>query len=93
MSFIAAILEAIMKSKSFKVGAGAISGGVLIALILSLHSGVMAKIDKQENEQKEYVLLVLEPVKTEIAHLKEDQKEIKNMVRDIHNYLLKSKTK
>ena len=85
-----------MKSKAAKVGAGAIPGGGVLALIFYLNTTVNAKVDKQGIESKsytqEYVRMAIEPVKTEITNLKEIQKETKKMVRDIHNFLLKSKT-
>ena len=84
-----------MKSKAAKVGAGAISGGGVLALIFYLNTAVNAKVDKQGIESKsytqEYVQMAIEPIKTEITNLKKVQDDTKKMVRDIHNYLLKTK--
>ena len=91
----ATISGRIMKSKAVKVGAGAISGGSVLALILYLNTAVVAKVEKQKIELKhyvqEYVQMAIEPIKTEIINLKEIQKDIKEMVRDIHKFLLKTK--
>ena len=85
----------IMKSKAAKVGAGALSGGSIIALIFYLNTAVVAKVEKQKIELKdyvkEYVQMAIEPIKTEITNLKDIQKETKEMVRDIHKFLLKTK--
>lgn len=85
------ILGWIIKSKSIKVGGGVIGGSGLVVLLMGLHSDVTGKIEKQDVLQKEYVGLMLKPIETEIRYLKSEQKETKSMVRDIHNYLLKSK--
>lgn len=90
---IATILGWFMKSKGAKIGAGALSGGGLVAIILSLHANVMTKIDQQKKDQKEYVNLSIKPIETEISYIKKEQIETKSMVRDIHNYLIKAKNK
>ena len=88
-----AILGWILKSRGIKIGAGVFSGGGILFLIFNLNAQVSEKIKYQELKQREYVLLVIEPIKTEINNLKLMQRETKDMVRDIHNYLLKSKSK
>ncbi len=80
----------IMKTKAAKIGGSVLGGGGLIALVFGLHQNVNSKIDRVEDRNKEHVQLLLEPVKTEIKHLKKEVKETKDMVRDIHNYLLKT---
>lgn len=80
-----------MKSKGLKVGAGALGGSGLIVLILGLNNDISNKLAAQKAEQKEYVQLVLKPVYTEIMYLKQETRETKQLVRDIHNHLLKSK--
>ncbi len=87
----ATILSWVMKSKGVKLGAGVMSGGGLIALIFNLNASITTRIDKQDALHKEFVGLSLKPIETEINTLKDDQKDIKTMVRDIHSYLLKSK--
>lgn len=86
------ITEWILKSRGVKIGGGILGGGGAMLLILALYSEVNGKIAKQDIDQKLYVHLVIEPIKTEISNLKTGQNEVKSMVRDIHNYLLKSKT-
>ena len=85
------LLGGLMKSKGLKMGAGAHSGGGLIVLILGLNNDISNKLIAQKAEQKEYVQLVLKPLQTQIAYLKEETRETKQLVRDIHNYLLKKK--
>lgn len=84
-------LAGLMKSNGTKLSFGAIGGSGLIALIIGLHQDVTAKINRQDAQQKEYVVLVLAPLQTEIQHLQSEQKETKEMVRDIHKYLLQTK--
>lgn len=80
----------LLSSKSAKMGAGAIGGSSLLAIVFGLHTDVTHKIEKERVAQKEYVELVLEPIKTEIKHLSGDSRETKQLVRDIHNHLLKN---
>ena len=87
------ILSWVFKSKGAKVGAGALSGGSVIALLYGANVEINTRFEKQETRQKEYVSLSIKPIQTEISNIKTQQTEIKSMVRDIHNYLLKSKTK
>lgn len=81
----------LLKSKGAKIGAGALGSGGVLILILALHSDVTARITAEKIDRKEYVNLVLMPVQTQITNLKNDIKETKSMVRDIHNYLLNKK--
>ena len=90
---LTAILGWVMKSKGAKLGAGAISCSGLIAVIFNLNAGINNKIDKQDTLHKEYINLSMKPIQTEINSLKTVQSDIKVMVRDIHNYLLKTKHK
>lgn len=93
----AAIFEWLLKSKAAKLSGATIGGGGIVALILGLHSNVTGKIDNisktVKEDRREYVSLSMEPLKTEISNLKKETKETKHLVRDIHNYLLKSSNK
>jgi len=88
-----ALLSFLVKSKGIKLGAGAVTGSGLVALVLGLHNDVTSKIEKQEQDQKEYVELILKPVQVQIQGLQKDQSETKTMVRDIHTYLLNKRNK
>jgi len=88
---IASILQWLIKSKGVKVGGTLLGGGSMVALLLGAHADITTKIEKQDERQKEYVQLMLKPIETEMRHLKEETKETKGLVRDIHNYLLKNK--
>lgn len=90
---LATILNWLVKSKGAKVGAGALSGASLVALLLGASAQINSRFEKQEARQKEYVTLSLKPIEIEIKYIRQAQKETKSMVRDIHNLLLKSKTK
>ena len=81
----------LVKSKAAKVGAGVASGSGILGLVLGLHYDVTNRIDKVKADRAEYVQLVLEPVNREISHVKDGIDETKDMVRDIHNHLLKTK--
>lgn len=85
------IVGFIMNNKSVKMGAGALGGSGIILLAMGVHADITNKIDKQDAMQKEYVQLVIEPIRIQIEGLQKDQTETKAMVRDIHNYLLKNK--
>lgn len=85
------LLGWIIKNKGAKVGGGILGGGGLIILLLGFYTDVTGKIEKQNVLQKEYVGLMLKPIEIEINYLKEGQKEIKKMVTDIHNHLIKLK--
>lgn len=87
------LLTFLFKSKGAKAGAGLVGGSGFLALIVGLHADVTGKIERETIDRKEYVKLVLEPMRTEIKGLQKGQDETKVMVRDIHNYLLKSKRK
>ena len=87
------LLGWLMKSKGIKIGGSVLGGSGLILLFMGLHTSVNGKINKQDADLKIYVGLVLEPVRTEITNLKKEMSETKTLVRDIHNYLLKSKEK
>ncbi len=78
----------LMKSKGVKIGGSLLGGSGLIALIMGLHFDVSGKIDKAESNAKQYAELVVAPIKTEITNLKTEVSDTKEMVRDIHNYLL-----
>lgn len=80
-------------NRNAKIGAGFLSGSGILLIIFNLHADVTKKINDQDTRQKEHVKLVIEPIKTEIRNIKEEQTEIKTMVRDIHKYLLKTKNK
>ena len=86
------LLWAILKSKSVKVGGSILGGSGLIVLITGLHSNVSGKIDAQKIELKadtrEYVGLVLEPLKTEISNLKTEQTTANQMIKEIRDYLI-----
>ena len=94
---LSTILNWILKPNVAKVGGATIGGGGIVALILGLHSNVTGKIDNisktVKEDRREYVALSMEPLKTEISNLKKETKETKHLVRDIHNYLLKSSNK
>lgn len=81
----------VLKSKAVKLSAGVLSGTGILTLIFNLHADVSTRIDKQEVRQKEYVQLSIAPVQRDISHLAKEQAETKSLIRDIHNYLLKSK--
>ncbi len=85
------LLGFIMKSKSAKVGIGALGGSGVLVLVMSLHADITGRIEAQDFSQRERTILMLAPLNTEISNLKSEQTETKDMVRDIHNYLLKSK--
>ncbi len=87
------LFSILIQSKLAKTGAGLVTGSGVLVLILGLHQDVLTKIEKQKLANKEYVGLVLTPVETEIRHLKENTKETKQLVRDIHNYLLRRNNK
>jgi putative effector of murein hydrolase LrgA (UPF0299 family) len=80
----------IMESK-LKIGAGAASGVGILTLIFNLNTSVLKKVEKHEAQLKEHVQLVLRPVQIQIKNLREEQKETKKLIMDIHNYLLESK--
>lgn len=101
---LARILGWFMKSKTAKIGIGTIGGSGLVALLLAVHADVTGKLNAHKSlakesmriakveyrrDMREYVKLTLQPVQTEISNLKDEAKETKDMVRDIHNYLLK----
>lgn len=83
----------VLKSKAVKVGAGALSGTGVLALIFNLHTDVTQKIEKQDVAHKEYVQMSIEPVQRDINNLVKEAAETKSLIRDIHHYLLKSKNK
>lgn len=89
----ATLLGWLLKSKAIKAGAGAVGGSGLLALIFSLHTDVTTKIEKVAVERKEYIELVLKPLEVKINNLKDSSNETKQMVRDIHAYLLDTKKK
>lgn len=89
----AQLLGFLMKSKGAKVGAGAVGGSGLLALVIGLHADITGKIEKQDVAHKEYVQLTLKPVEVQIQGLQKEQAETKVMVRDIHNHLLKKQNK
>lgn len=84
------LLSWFVTSKTVRIGSSVAGGAGVLTLILSLNSTVNAKVDKAEVRTKRYAELIIEPVKVEIAHLKEKVKETNEMVKDIHNYLLKN---
>lgn len=96
---LARITGWIMKSKIkiAKIGGGILGGSGILSLILFLHTSLTGRIDNVEASgkeyTKEYVDLSLEPYKVEMINLKKDVGDTKTMVRDIHNYLLETKTK
>lgn len=55
---------------------------------VTIKSELLTQVKK---DRKEYVSLVLRPVQTEIKNLNEKVTETKNMVKDIHQYLLQTK--
>lgn len=77
-----------IKSKFIKLGGGILGGTGALTLIFGLHGNVVGQIDKAEARSKEYVGLKLGPFETEIKNLKKDVKETKDMVKDIHIYLI-----
>ena len=85
------VLTLLAKSKGMKVGAGAIGGSSLLALIFSLHTDLSTKIDEEKAERKEYIELVLKPLEAELRSLKGETTETKQMVRDIRNHLLQNR--
>ena len=88
---IAQLLGFLMKSKGVKFGVGALGGSGIIALILGLNVGVKADLNMQEVRLKEYVQLVIAPIKTEIKNLKVNVDNTNTKVNAIHEYLLKNK--
>ncbi len=85
------LLGWIVKSKAVKVGAGALGGSGALALIFGLHYDIKQEVGIQKKDQKEYVHLVLEPLKVEIKNLNKDIVETKLMVRDLHKHMLRNK--
>ena len=84
----AQVLGFIMKSKGAKLGVGALGGSGVLVLVMSLHADITNRIEAQDFQQRERTILMLAPIETEIANLKSEQRETKDMVRDIHNHLL-----
>jgi len=78
------IVQWLAKSNAAKVGTGAMTGGGFLALIFTLHQDVKSDIRQETMDRKEYVELVVKP-------LKEDTKETKQLVKEIRDYLIKQK--
>lgn len=82
------ILGWVLKSKAIKVGVGAVGGSGLLALIFNLHADITQRIDREVENRKEYIQLVISPLQSEVSNLKDGVNETKVMVRDLHNHLL-----
>ena len=87
------LLKWLFTSTKGKVTSLAGSGVAIVVLVMAVQADVGKKLDKQEGRLKEYVNLTIKPIQTDIKNLYREQTETKNMVRDIHNYLLKSQNK
>lgn len=81
----------LVKSNGAKVGLGAVGGSGIVALVLTLHGDMTNKIQAQDSHHKAYIALSIQPLQTEVRNLRDEQKEIKELVRDIHKYLLENK--
>lgn len=85
------ILDWIMKSKGVKVGAASLTGGGVIVLILGLYTSVKSESKVQELRLKEYVHLVVAPIKTEIQNLKTNIDNTNTKVNAIYEHLINTK--
>lgn len=90
-----AIFSTFVKGNGIKIGVAAGGSISVFTLIMSLHGNISKKIEDSQKEQKsymrEYVELTIRPITTELKNQKVHIKETKELVRDIHNYLLKRK--
>ncbi len=89
----AQLIAWMFKSRAAKVGGGVLGGTAGITLIMGLHANITGQIDKAEAQGKEYVQLKLDPFKVEVVNLKKEVAETKDMVKDIHRYLLNKNNK
>lgn len=87
------LLELLMASKKLKAGVVSLGGGIGISiLVFALQADVNNKIEKQDQRLKQYVALVVQPIKVEIENLKKNVDDTNQKVNDIHKYLLNKKT-
>lgn len=87
------LLGLLFKSKAGKVGSGAVGAGGLVALVLSLHSDVVEKIQAAELQAVKYVDAKHELVTKDISYIKESQAEIKEMLKVIDKRLYDQRPK
>ena len=87
------LLGFFFKSKAGKVGSGAVGAGGLVALVLSLHSDVVEKIQAAELQAVKYVDAKHELVTKDIAYIRESQAEIKEMLKVIDKRLYDQRPK
>lgn len=84
-----------IKNKKTKVTAGLLSTGGVLGLVLNLNAAINGRFEKIDEKIKaaegsskeftrEYSGLVIQPLHSEIKNLKETQKEIKGMLKDLH---------
>ena len=73
-----------------KAGATTIGAGSLITLVLTLHSGVSARLDAQEKSINS-VRLEVAPVNSRLDSLNKNVENNQLMLREIYMYMLKKK--
>jgi len=78
------VINAILASKTIKVSTGITLGSGIVAFLMGM-------IDKVDKDTKIYVDTKHEQVMDHVEHLKGGQEDIKKMLRDINNHLLRKK--
>lgn len=81
----------ILSSKVIKTTMGGTAATGLLGLIFNLHSDVVTRIEKQDVAHKEHIQLVIKPLERDMKSFERNQNEIKQLIRDIHRHLLKTK--
>ena len=82
-----ALLGWCIKSKAVKVGGGILGGSGALILILGLHASVNKRIDTVKIGTQTYVNQKHDLVTQQINHLKDGQREIKDMLKIIDKRL------
>lgn len=74
----------VLKSKTAKFGGGALGGGVLVSVLLTLHGDITGRIESAEARTKSYADMKHQMAIQEISHLRRGQEEIKSLLKVVN---------